>query len=766
MKIKALLILFFIIQLNVFSQCPSGSVTFNNQAQIDNFLVQYPNCTEIAGSVIIDGNASSHVTSLVPLQNIETIQGNFQIIYDLWLQSLVGLENLTEIGGDLVLSETSILSIAPLSNLNTIGGSINLTKARFVDLTPLNNITSLGNNFSYSMAHFFNGSIDLNFNLTSIPGDFLISIWDNNSLPDNFSVTINGLGSITSVGGNVLIDSKVITSIPFLQNLISVGGDFTVENIKMTDLSEFSSLQSVGGDFKILYSNHLTSLNGIPSLNSINGGLYIDHNAQLSNITSLNQITSLNGHFYCDRNSALTSLNGLENITGINGDIHIEDNANLQSITSLSGIDETTISDLLIYLNPNLTLCHTANICNYLFTGGINNINYNGGTCTTFEDLTLVCNETYKNKIKGNVSIDIVGIDCSDNSHKMDNVKIKVTNGVDTYTTFTDANGDYQLFVMDGNFTVELITNVAYYTPNPTTFNVNFTGIGNEEIIDFCVFSTQTIDDMATSFAPLAPPRPGFNITYRLRYHNIGTTIKSGDFKFNFDDTQLTFLSATVTPDVQSNGEIQWNYTNMYPFESTVIYATFNVLPPPTVNIGEYIQTSTTINPITGDAFPDSNQYQLNLEVVGSYDPNDKQSLKGDVVLDTELGDYIYYMIRFQNTGTAEAINVNVVDVIENSHDLDSFQLVSLSHTGYVQLNNDTAEFIFDNINLPDSTNDEPNSHGYIIYKIKPLSSSTLGDTLTNTASIYFDFNEAIITNTTSILIDGDSDNDGIYDSV
>jgi hypothetical protein len=63
------------------------------------------------------------------------------------------------------------------------------------------------------------------------------------------------------------------------------------------------------------------------------------------------------------------------------------------------------------------------------------------------------------------------------------------------------------------------------------------------------------------------------------------------------------------------------------------------------------------------------------------------------------------------------------------------------------------VNFIFDNINLPDSTNNEPNSHGYIAFRIKPKPDIELGDVFSGVAAIYFDFNPPIITNTVTTEI-------------
>src|SRR5690606_13526866 len=81
-------------------------------------------------------------------------------------------------------------------------------------------------------------------------------------------------------------------------------------------------------------------------------------------------------------------------------------------------------------------------------------------------------------------------------------------------------------------------------------------------------------------------------------------------------------------------------------------------------------------------------------------------------------------------------------------------QIENLSHTGRIEIENQTeVRFIFNNINLPDSTNDEPNSHGYIAFKIKPKINVQVGDVISGVAKIYFDFNPPIITNTVNTEI-------------
>ena len=52
----------------------------------------------------------------------------------------------------------------------------------------------------------------------------------------------------------------------------------------------------------------------------------------------------------------------------------------------------------------------------------------------------------------------------------------------------------------------------------------------------------------------------------------------------------------------------------------------------------------------------------------------------------------------------------------------------------------------FDNINLPDSGANEAASHGFVSFRIKPHLPIAPGTVIANTANIYFDFNDPVIT--------------------
>lgn len=137
--------------------------------------------------------------------------------------------------------------------------------------------------------------------------------------------------------------------------------------------------------------------------------------------------------------------------------------------------------------------------------------------------------------------------------------------------------------------------------------------------------------------------------------------------------------------------------------------------------------------------------------VLASYDPNDKavvpQGLFTQHFIDTT--DVLEYTIRFQNTGTAPAINIIVTDTISEFLDVSKFHHMSSSHPCTVDiLYSNIIRWTFTNIMLADSTNNEPESHGYIKFKINQVPGNDFGDLITNNAAIFFDYNLPVITNT------------------
>jgi hypothetical protein len=128
----------------------------------------------------------------------------------------------------------------------------------------------------------------------------------------------------------------------------------------------------------------------------------------------------------------------------------------------------------------------------------------------------------------------------------------------------------------------------------------------------------------------------------------------------------------------------------------------------------------------------------------GSFDPNDIL-VNEDTLTTTQLSNapWLEYIIRFQNTGNDTAFTVKILNPIDtNKLNLSTFEFVNASHP--VNLNwinyQRNMEFKFENILLVDSNTNEPLSHGFVRYRIQPKTNLSAGDSITNFAAIYFDF--------------------------
>ncbi len=206
-------------------------------------------------------------------------------------------------------------------------------------------------------------------------------------------------------------------------------------------------------------------------------------------------------------------------------------------------------------------------------------------------------------------------------------------------------------------------------------------------------------------------------------------------------------------PTVLNPGNLSWNYTDLLPFENRSVYVTLNVNAPtetPPVNIDDELGFVAIINPIPGDEFTSDNTFEYKQIVVGSFDPNDITCLQGNILPTTEIGDFLHYVINFENVGTAPAENVVVeVDVNDIQFDISTLRVLNTSHEVQTRVENDKAKFIFEGINLAAS-----GGHGNILIRIKSDQNLETGDTVMKMADIHFDYNFPIETNTASTTYD------------
>lgn len=138
-------------------------------------------------------------------------------------------------------------------------------------------------------------------------------------------------------------------------------------------------------------------------------------------------------------------------------------------------------------------------------------------------------------------------------------------------------------------------------------------------------------------------------------------------------------------------------------------------------------------------------------ENIGAFDPNDKMAHPSGYAAPhyIERGESIEYKIRFQNTGTDTAFQVIILDTLSASLDAAGVRPGASSHPySFERIGGNVLRFTFSDIMLPDSNVNEPASHGFVQFLVDQQPDLALGTLIENRAAIYFDFNEAVVTNT------------------
>ncbi len=320
---------------------------------------------------------------------------------------------------------------------------------------------------------------------------------------------------------------------------------------------------------------------------------------------------------------------------------------------------------------------------------------------------------------------------------------------------FTNQLGLYSLTVLDsGSYTVAPQP-VLWYNAFPGTHAASFNTILQTDSLNDFAFQPQGVfEDVCITITPMGNFRSGFPASYMISYGNYGTTTVAPSVYF-YPDINITYQSATLAPNQITLDSVVWNLPALTPYQTGSILVTVNVnlgLP-----IGTLINSSAYIEPFLTDSNSSNNNSNWALFTTGAFDPNDIL-VSEDTLTTTQLSNapWLDYVIRFQNTGNDTAFTVKILNPLDtNKLNIASIEFVNASHP--VNLNwinyQRNMEFKFENILLVDSNTNEHLSHGFVHYRIQPKTNLSAGDSITNFAAIYFDFNEPVITNTAKTII-------------
>jgi uncharacterized repeat protein (TIGR01451 family) len=260
--------------------------------------------------------------------------------------------------------------------------------------------------------------------------------------------------------------------------------------------------------------------------------------------------------------------------------------------------------------------------------------------------------------------------------------------------------------------------------------------------------TTAPCTDLSVNLYQLgAPPRPGFTYINRIQYtNNSNQTITSGIITF-IRSTTVSAVSTLPATMATATG-FTYNFTNLLAGETRYIDVTMQVPTIPTVSLGDLVSNLVTASIPPNDAYPANNSASLTQVIVGSYDPNDKTESHGGKILFSSFSanDYLTYKIQFENTGTAEAVNIRVNDVLDAKLNPNTIRMVASSNPYVLDRVGNTLNWKFDGINLPPSVANTNTGKGYVVFQIKPTSGYAVGTIIPNIANIFFDFNPAIVT--------------------
>ncbi len=338
---------------------------------------------------------------------------------------------------------------------------------------------------------------------------------------------------------------------------------------------------------------------------------------------------------------------------------------------------------------------------------------------------------------------------------------VEAKNDSTSLRTVLNMTGKYKFYIGGGDYEITPVNLPEYYESMPEQYTVS---VDTSEILtdlDFCLEPKEEKRDLSISTYPLSEARPGFPLKYKLIYGNKGTILDSANVQLSFEHNKIEFVSSDQNVTIEQDSLLTLQFEQLHPFETKEVNIEFYVKPNEEL-LGENLKFIGEVFPVEEDCDIDDNRSENNMIIIGSYDPNDIRVVEGPFVYVENKNNYLHYIIRFENTGTASAKNIQVINSLESNLDWDSFELERMSHDGYVEVRDkNQLRFTFENINLPHSEESPDDAKGFIMYKIKPKSDIELYDVIRNQADIYFDFNSPIITNEISTQIIKDNDRDG-----
>jgi len=327
------------------------------------------------------------------------------------------------------------------------------------------------------------------------------------------------------------------------------------------------------------------------------------------------------------------------------------------------------------------------------------------------------------------------------------------------YYGFTDWTGYYTVVVPDtGTYYLQTSVWDGFCTDitlcgNPsqmvTISNLGDSSVQNNFVVSFAYTYDLTIHPGWTS------ADPGFQKEYWVMPYDQSFVPFTGQAMVTFTfDSNLVYqfslppvpaynpIAHTLTWVLDSVPYPIWDWNN-FRFQNFFLV-------PDDLNVGYLLQSDFYITPTAGDCDTSNNHLHFSETVVGSHDPNSKTVVPANNISPDDS--LLTYTIHFQNTGTDSTWFITVQDTLSPNLDPSSVKNIASSapYTNFTIQGKGTLTWTFDPFRLVDSITNPSGSQGFITFSVKKKAGLSLGATIANTAYVYFDYNNAVITNTVS----------------
>ncbi len=346
------------------------------------------------------------------------------------------------------------------------------------------------------------------------------------------------------------------------------------------------------------------------------------------------------------------------------------------------------------------------------------------------------------------------------NEIPLSDAPITLQGSVSNVTIYSDSNGMFvycgtllNMTTVVGTINPNWLTTHGYTITNPNYVMIFMPSL-NTQPVGFgvnCGGTPTTCADLWTTVTPWIGYFQNQTNYIHLNYGNYGPGAPGNyTVSLTYPAGVTPITSSINNPNYTITGNtITWtliNSNSWFSFDDVIYFNTPSGIPSGTAH---YFTSTISPSGSVTDCCISNNMGSL-LQLVGnSYDPNDK-SVNTEAGISTAVQDELTYTIRFQNTGTAPAQDIFIIDTLSANLDWSTIRVINTSHSmQLIDLGNGVIRFDFPQIWLPDSTSNEPLCHGQVVFSIKENAGNTDGSEILNTGYIYFDWNPAIITNTT-----------------